>query len=80
MPQGAALSPLYFTIFIALIANFVDDELQEEADEEGREKTTRELARIWALPFADDTKVASSLRTNEDMKTAMAPKKDLCMG
>ena len=68
-PQGVSLSPLYFAIFIASIADCVDQELEEEATEEGREKISRELARIWSLLFADDTKIASSLKSNEEMKT-----------
>ena len=68
-PQGATLSPLYFAIFIASIAECVDQELEEEATEEGRDKTARELVKIWSLLFTDDTKIASSLKSNEDMKT-----------
>ena len=44
-PQGATLSPLYFAIFIASIADCVDQELEEEATEEGREKIARNLAK-----------------------------------
>ena len=62
-------SPPYFAIFIATIANYVDQELEKEAAEEGKEKTARELAKIWSLLFADDTKIASSLKSNEEMKT-----------
>ena len=68
-PQGAALSPLYFAIFIASIAGCVDQELEEEATEEGREKIARNPAKIWSLLFADDTKIASSLKSNEEMST-----------
>ena len=68
-PQGATLSPLYFAIFIASIADCVDQELEEEATEEGREKIARKLAKIWSLLFADDTKIASSLKSNKEMKT-----------
>ena len=42
----------------------MDQELEEEATEEGREKISRELARIWSLLFADNTKVARSLKSN----------------
>ena len=69
-PQGAALSPLYFAIFIASIADCVDQELeeQEEANKiSGKEEKDRELANIWSLLFADDTKLASSLKSNEEM-------------
>ena len=45
------------------------NELKEEATEEGREKDARELAKIWSLLFADDTKIASSLKSNKEMKT-----------
>ena len=68
-PQGTALSPLYFAIFIASIADCIDQELEDEATEEGREKTARELAKIWSPLFADDMKIASSLKSNEEMKT-----------
>ena len=68
-PQGAALSPLYFAIFIASIADCVDQELEEEAKEEGKEKKARELANIWSLLFAEDTTIASSLKSNEEMTT-----------
>ena len=71
-PQGAALSPLYFAIFIASIADCVDqelEELEEEAKEASKEEKERELANFWSLLFADDTKIASSLKSNEDMTT-----------
>ena len=32
-------------------------------------KIARNLAKIWSLLFADDTKIASSLKSNEEMKT-----------
>ena len=63
------MSPLYFAIFIVTIPDCVDQELQEEATEEGREKVTLELVRIWSLFLDKDNKITSSLRSNEDMKT-----------
>ena len=47
----------------------MEQELEDEATEEGKEKTARELARIWSLLFTNDTKIASSLKSNEEMKT-----------
>ena len=47
----------------------MDQELEDEATEEGREKTAMELARIWSLLFTNNTKIASSLKSNEEMKT-----------
>ena len=71
-PQGAALSPLYFAIFIASIADCVDQELEEQGEmtkEAGKEKKDRELANILSLLFADVTKLASSLKSNKEMGT-----------
>ena len=54
---------------IASIAGCINQELEEEATAEEREKIARNLAKIWSLLFAGDTKIASSLKSNEEMST-----------
>ena len=63
-PQGAALSPFYFTIFIAEVGELIRLE-QRKWEKEG-ELSGESMNQIWSLLFADDNKVAASLKNNAD--------------
>ena len=59
-----ALSPFYFTIFIAEVGELIRME-QQKWEKEG-EVSEESMDQILSLLFADDNKVAASLKDNSD--------------
>ena len=53
-PQGAALSPILFAIFMGTVGEIIEKQLDEEGLENGVVRT-REEEGLWTLMFADDT-------------------------
>ena len=62
-PQGAALSPFFFSIFIADVENKMNNDLNDRIDQDNNKG-----GESWSLLFADDNKIASGIKTNEEMK------------
>ena len=65
-PQGAALSPILFAIFMGTVGEIIEKQLDEEGLED-RVICTRKEEGLWTLLFADDTKAAGALTSNKQM-------------
>ena len=61
-PQGAALSPFYFSIFIF----GAGEGIEKMSKEKGGELIEEDLEHLWSLLFADDNKLAGVVKNNAD--------------
>ena len=66
-PQGVALLPILFTIFMGEVGDIIEEQLEEE-DQRKDVIRSREDAGLWTLMFADDTKAAGSITSNTQME------------
>ena len=60
------LSPILFAIFMGTVGEIIEQQLDEEGLKDGV-VCTREEEGLWTLLFADDTKVAGALASNQQM-------------
>ena len=65
-PQGAALSPIFFAIFMGTVGEIVGKQLEEEGLMDGIVRN-REEEGLWTLMFANDTKAAGAITNNQQM-------------
>ena len=62
-PQGAALMPILFAIFMGEVGDIIEEQLRKE--DQGKDVIrNREDASLGTLMFADDTKAAGSITSN----------------
>ena len=68
MPQGVCLSPLFFCLYISPVVDLIDTFTKEEAEKQ-KDIPKNKKRSCWAFFFADDCKLSSSFKEEEQMNT-----------
>ena len=65
--QGAALSPVFFSVFIADIGRIIQQKQEEWRSKQEETLPAETVENVWSLLFADDNKISGAIKTNKDM-------------